>query len=715
MLSASGSPASGGSDDWTFGSGALAAFGAARRRILDAILDGRRTAARMMPQNPGLLRMFDEAARAMDDCRLNLVVLGAEGAGKSTLVNALLGAPVTPQEGTRTGTVVPVVVEWADTDSVQYSVALDTSPVQEIGCADFDAFGDYVLGDRNNDNHKRVLRGYVRMRNPLLENHVRLIDVPGLEGVSPRVAERLHEFLGKEAHTVIGVCRDRFYGPLVRATDQWAGTDLRIAALVANWSFDAWVQNSARQETWMEESRTAVRRVMTKDSVARVDPANVFVLHLPTLLGTTPRGLRVGGRPHRAEARRFVRAVTAYMARNGADALLFEAHGRAVAALAELEAFLAFRAGTLRAVLSPDPSAARQLAGEVAGARRAAEDAWAAVSGQATASALAGRQWPAYRGAMVRARADLLDETGRIETRVLTEHKRISKPVVAESERTLSDAVGKHDEIAFQAFERAVQPVLDFYNGHAQHAFEVFFDRLPLLRIATDPLVGPPGERGEIQVPDLGDDRRAKLKRGAGAGATAAVGGAAVGYGLTTAGITISLGETAAVALGGILGGGGAAAIAAAGGAGTGAAAGGTAAVGATAGLGALVLTPVGLLLTATLVAGALGYGVFSWLRVGSQHAFKRGIDSMRRQLCALDTADEGALHRTFLDACRAIADEVGRRLAERFDALEALASPGDGEAAQLRREAAGITEARRHIVEIGRGMDRALRRLDDE
>lgn len=697
--------------DWTFGSGALDAFGAARSRLLDSIHDGRRIAARMMPQNPGLLRMFEEAAKAVDDCRLNLVVLGAEGVGKSTLVNALLGAPVTPQEGIQPGTVVPVVVEWADTDSVRYSVALDTLPVREIGCADFDAFSDYVLSDRNHDNHKRVLRGHVRMRNSLLENGVRLVDVPGLEGVSSRVAEQLHEFLGKEAHTVIGVCRDRFYGPLFRATEQWAGTDLRFAALVANWSFDAWGRNADRQETWMEECRTAVRRVMAEDSDAEVDPANVFVLHLPTLLEATPRDLRVGGRPLRAEARRFVRAVTAYTTRNSADALLFEAHGRAVGALAELEAFLTFRAATLRAVLSPDPSAAGNLARQVAEARRTAEEAWAGTSGRAVAVTLAGRHWPAYRGAMRRARADLLDVTSRIEAEVLTERKRLSKPVVAAAERTLSDAVAKHDEIAFTSFGYAVQPVLDHYNGHAEHALRIFFERLPLCRPSRDPLVGPPGRQGDaVQVPELGDDSRAKLKRGAGAGAAAAAGAAAVGYGLTTAGITISLGETAAVALGGLLGGGSAAAVAV-GGAGTGTAAGGTAVAGTALGLGALILTPVGLLLTGTLVAGALGYGVFSWFRVGSRHAFKRGFDSMRRQLCELDTADDGALHRMFLDACRAIADEVSCRLAERFDALEALASPGDGEAARLRREAAGITQERKRIVGIGRDMDRALRR----
>ncbi|MDF2258856.1 dynamin family protein [Streptantibioticus ferralitis] len=696
-----------------FGNAVLDAFTAARDTFLDAVASGRKIARRCMPRNTGLLRRFDAAEQAVDACLLDLVIVGAEGAGKSTLVNALLGRDVTPQEDLVPGTVAPVVVEWGDTDQVRYSVVLDGVPSTEAACRDMEEFGGYVLSGRNEDNRKRVLRGYVRLQHPMLEKGVRLVDLPGVEGVSPHVAAELRAFLESDTHTVIGVCRDRSYGPLLRIAEQWSRTRVRFAAVVLNWSYDAWERNAARQEEWAGEVRSAARRVLGDETFAEVDPEQLFVLHLPTL--TSPRswrhrsGPRVTGRPHRKEAERFIRAVSAYMADNGADSLLFRAHGHALGALAELDDFLAFREATLRAVLSPDPAAARKLAAQVAAARRAAEDAWQAVSGPAMAGRLAASQWPACRSSVVKSQQDLLQRITRAEQKVLSEHNRIPKAVAEQTARGLANAAALHDDEVMTATQRALEPVLAFYRGHAQHALDLFFDRLPLLQESMGEFGVSPDTTDSTESPRLVDDTRARLGRGAGATVAGAAGGALAGYGAAAAGVTFSLAEIGPAVLGGLAGVGGGV---------SGTAVGGTAAtVGAAGGIGggiiAFAMTPVGALVLVAAGAGALGYAGLTLARAGSRKAFARGIEAMRTQVSGIDVRNGGPVHQAYSDQCEALAESAERMLAEKVEALVQLASPGGRGAEDLARELAGIVSARRAVAELDDRMTAALHRPD--
>ncbi|KAB1984261.1 dynamin family protein [Streptomyces triticiradicis] len=696
-----------------FGNAVLDAFSASRNTFLDAVTSGRKIARRCMPRNTGLLRRFDAAEQAVDGCLLDLVIVGAEGAGKSTLANALLGRDVTPQEDLVPGTVAPVVIEWGETTEARYSVVLEGAPPVDISCRNMTDFGEYVLSGRNEHNHKRVLRGYVRLRHPMLEKGMRLVDLPGIEGVSPQVAAEVRAFLENETHTVIGVCRDRSYGPLLRIAEQWSSTQVHFAAVVLNWSYDGWERNSGRHEEWAAEVRSAARRVLGDDAFAEVDPENLFVLHLPTLTGTRSRrnhsGPRVTGRPHRKEAERFLRTVSAHMADNGVDSLLFRAHGHALGALAELDEFLAFREATLRAALSPDPAAARKLAAQVAAAHRAAEDAWRAVSGPATAARVGAGQWPAYRQSVVRAQQDLLQRITRIEQKVLSEHDRIPKAVAEQAARDLSGAGALHDDEVMTATTRAMDVVFAFYRGHAQHALDLFFDRLPLLQAQVGEFGVFPGAGDPTDSPQVVDDTRARLTRGAGATVAGATGGALAGYGATAAGVTFSLSEMGTAVLGGLAGVVGGASGTAAGG--TGAAVGGAGGIGG--GIVAFAMTPVGALVLVVAGAGALGYAGLTLARAGSRKAFMRGIEAMRTQVNGLDVRDGGPVHQAYTDQCEAIAEAAERILTERFDTLCQLASPGGHGAEALAHELAGIVSARRTVAELDDGMTAALHRPD--
>ncbi|MFI0960638.1 dynamin family protein [Streptomyces sp. NPDC021080] len=700
-------------EELIFGNATLDAFSAARDTFLDAVASGQKITRHCMPRNTGLLRRFDAARQAVDGCLLDLVIVGAEGAGKSTLVNALLGRDVTPQEDLVPGTVAPVVIEWGETTEARYSVVLEGAPPVEIACRNMTDFGEYVLSRRNEHNHKRVLRGYVRLRHPMLEKGMRLVDLPGIEGVSPQVAAEVRAFLENETHTVIGVCRDRSYGPLLRIAEQWSSAQVRFAAVVLNWSYDGWERNSGRHEEWVADVRSAAQQVLGDHAFTEVDPEHLFVLHLPTLTGTRSwrnrSGPRVTGRPHRKEAERFLRTVSAYMADNGADGLLFHAHGHALSALAELDEFLAFREATLRAVLRPDPAAARNLATQVAAARRTAEDAWRTVSGPAMAARVGAGQWPAYRQSVTKAQQDLLQRITRIEQKVLSEHNRIPKAVAEQTARDLADAGALHDDEVMTATARAMDVVFAFYRGHAQHALDLFFDRLPLLQEQVGEFSVSPGTSGPTDSPHLVDDTRARLTRGAGATVAGATGGALAGYGSTAAGVTFSLSEVGTAVLAGLAGMAGGASGTAAGG--TGAAVGGFGSIGG--GIAAFAMTPVGALVLVVAGAGALGYAGLTLARVGSRKAFMRGIEAMRTQVNGLDVRDAGAVNQAYADQCGAIADAAERILTEKFDTLCQLASPGGHGTEALARELAGIVSARRAVAKLDDRMTVALHRPD--
>ncbi len=159
--------------------------------LRDEILRSVHTAAELT----GRLGAFgDEFARdirrvedVVDLSRLNVVVVGAEGAGKSTFINALLEADVSTESRSDPGTVAPIHIEGGDGDT-QYGVVVGdpTAPVRV--CADRADFDAFLLQKHNEDNKKDVIRGRVLMDHPLLWNGLRLVDMPGVAGVSSAVA-----------------------------------------------------------------------------------------------------------------------------------------------------------------------------------------------------------------------------------------------------------------------------------------------------------------------------------------------------------------------------------------------------------------------------------------------------------------------------------------------------------------------------------------------
>ncbi|MDI1461051.1 dynamin family protein [Catellatospora sp. KI3] len=276
--------------------------------------------------------------------RGHLVIAGGEGAGKSTLINALLGGEVSPTSDGWPGTVAPVYFSHGPQRTPRYLLVLHASDgtvaERETDRAGFDR---HLLQEHNPDNTLGVLRGEVTLDHPLLRSGLRLVDLPGAQGVSAQVAEATRQLLTGTACTLVLVSLGRVSLSVladVLRDIQASHHDIHLAAVVIN-EINASAVGPDRLAANLEMRRRAVRQLLPQST----DDTDVFVLHLLSLAGsgTDPTDTAGAGSDQREQWDEFVRRVTTRARDNG--------HTVAVAAsrraLRLLDAALAERAAIL--------------------------------------------------------------------------------------------------------------------------------------------------------------------------------------------------------------------------------------------------------------------------------------------------------------------------------------------------------------------------------
>lgn len=130
-----------------------------------------------------------------------IAVAGPSRAGKSTLLNALIGRQLSPV-GTEPTTAVWIVVMTGSTDRATVFMHDGQSTVE--GPPDAEFLEEYAAQRMNEDNVKRVQHILVRLRSAALERGVAFIDAPGLRDPSPEI-QIVTERALKAAHAIIYV------------------------------------------------------------------------------------------------------------------------------------------------------------------------------------------------------------------------------------------------------------------------------------------------------------------------------------------------------------------------------------------------------------------------------------------------------------------------------------------------------------------------------
>jgi energy-coupling factor transporter ATP-binding protein EcfA2 len=313
------------------------------------------------------------AVQARD--RSYLVVVGQDGAGKSTLTNALLGREVSPPSRHRSGTVAPVFFRYGDHDSVVYRVAIGSA---EPATVTPEEFLELLLQQHNRHNVQQVRRGEVFLRHPLLRRGLQLVDVPGLNSLSPEIAELTYGQLAGMGYSLVLVLngRDRITDlpKLIRRLDELLG-EARVAAVVSNeWTNDPLTATAERYAEYGADRRQAFAEAVAGAWAAvpyldGLTPENLFCVDL----GTVAQGHALPHEAMAAEWARFQDVVAEHVRVSG----LAAARAANTAALRALDDAIGTRSTLIADMVAHAVDAATR-ADLVKAARDGAETVWRA-------------------------------------------------------------------------------------------------------------------------------------------------------------------------------------------------------------------------------------------------------------------------------------------------------------------------------------------------
>jgi Dynamin family len=138
---------------------------------------------------PGIRQDAEALSRRLAEGRFYVVCLGQFKRGKSTLLNALVGAAVLPT-GVAPVTSVVTVLRYAE--RIAARVRTSESGWREVAP---DSIVDYVSEDRNPGNSKGVTGVEVFVPAPLLRKGLCLVDTPGIGSVFAENTVATREFL----------------------------------------------------------------------------------------------------------------------------------------------------------------------------------------------------------------------------------------------------------------------------------------------------------------------------------------------------------------------------------------------------------------------------------------------------------------------------------------------------------------------------------------
>jgi hypothetical protein len=429
--------------------------------------------------------LFTAARRSVDLSRLNLTVIGAEGVGKSTLINAIVGADLAPRERDHPGTVAPTYAEAGESVQPEFIVVLRSESGAETRhlCADLEEFRRYLLQYENRDNLRGVLRGVVRYDHPVLRRGLRLVDMPGVHASSPLVNQEARRFLAEDTHAAVAVTYGRTgFGALHEVFGELGVDRSLVQAVVINQELGYFATSGLAllPDADVRRKLAETRRAAAEELGIPED--RIFILNLSSFYATrVERALPLDSPAHEEEIARFQRHLWQYMRENGVAEVIDRAADDATTALHALYARLDVVNRSLTALTAGDRGTARRIAADLKAARSQAQTAWQRVAGDDVAAAVAAQHWPALKSAADHARDTITTAIDVVLGELAATEGRIGGRVASTwKQRLQGDVWGERDELD-AAYADALRAVLAYYTGHADAALARVYEQIPIL------------------------------------------------------------------------------------------------------------------------------------------------------------------------------------------------------------------------------------------
>ncbi len=142
-----------------------------------------------------------ELSATLEQDLYRVAITGKSRAGKSTLMNALVGRDICPVQRVIT-TAIPIIIGPAEVESATVTFeGKKRSPLHLDGPITTDMLAPYADQRHNPDNVKRVERIDVRLGHQVLDLGVEYIDIPGFDDPSGRIWSATKEVI-EQAHAL---------------------------------------------------------------------------------------------------------------------------------------------------------------------------------------------------------------------------------------------------------------------------------------------------------------------------------------------------------------------------------------------------------------------------------------------------------------------------------------------------------------------------------
>lgn len=187
---------------------------------------------------------FAKSAADLSATECLIPVLGTQGAGKSSFLNAILfGDIVLPVDADET-TCIPTAVKYGDVKAPEAYVVMSSGARKKVPCSEA-GLSDYVHQEKNPGNKKGVSCIEIVVRHDLLKDGIVFVDLPGVGSITAANQKTTTEYLKKCTAAIFML---RTVPPITQSESVFIQGALPLMGHVF------WVQNQ-----WTDESKDEVQ------------------------------------------------------------------------------------------------------------------------------------------------------------------------------------------------------------------------------------------------------------------------------------------------------------------------------------------------------------------------------------------------------------------------------------------------------------------------